>query len=152
ELLMATILSAQCTDERVNQVTPHLFEKYPTVVDLAKADPEDVQAIIRSTGFYQNKTRSLIGCAQALVAEHGGEVPRTIDQLVLLPGVGRKTANVVLGNCFGAPEGLVVDTHVKRLVGRMGLTPESDPEKIEAVLSGRIVRHDWTIAAHLFIF
>ena len=152
QLLSATILSAQCTDERVNMVTPRLFEKYPTPEALARADPATLQDIIRSTGFFNNKAKSLMGMAQAVVSEHGGEVPDRIDDLVKLPGVGRKTANVVLGNVWNKPEGLVVDTHVRRLVARMGLTPEDDPEKIEEVMSPRIRREDWTVAAHLFIW
>src|ERR687892_286207 len=126
ELLCATILSAQCTDARVNMVTPTLFARYPTPFELAAAEPMEVQEIIKSTGFFRNKTRSLIGMAQALVADHGGEVPRTMEELRKLPGVGRKTANVVLGNAFATNEGVTVDTHVSRLTRLLGLSQESD--------------------------
>lgn len=152
QLLVATILSAQCTDERVNQVTPALFARFPTAKDLAQAEPEDIEKIIFATGFYRNKTKSIIKCARTLVESFGGQVPRTMAELVTLGGVGRKTANVILGNCFGKPEGLVVDTHVKRLSSRMGLTTEDDPEKIEADLSPRINPADWTVASHLLIW
>jgi len=152
ELLAATILSAQCTDARVNLVTPVLFEKYPTPASLARARPEDVQEIIRSTGFFRNKTRSLIGMAQALVAEHGGEVPDTMEELRVLPGVGRKTANVVLGNAFGVNEGITVDTHVARLSRRLGLTRHDDPEKIEQDLMPLFPREHWGLLSHLLIF
>jgi len=152
ELLAATILSAQCTDERVNQVTPALFRKYPDAKALAKADPAELQDLIRSTGFFNSKAKSLMGMARGLVEKHGGEVPRDLDALVELPGVGRKTANVVLGNVWNDPQGLVVDTHVRRLVGRMGLTSEDDPEAVEEVLSPQLRREDWTVAAHLFIW
>ena len=152
ELLTATILSAQCTDERVNIVTPALFEAYPTPADLAAARAEDVEEIIRSTGFFRQKTRSLLGMAGALVDRHGGEVPAEMDALTKLPGVGRKTANVVLGNAFGKNEGVVVDTHVKRLSGRLGLTRHTDAEKIERDLMKLVPRHDWTDLPHLFIY
>ena len=152
ELLVATILSAQCTDERVNMVTPELFERYPTPEELAEADPEDVQEIIRSTGFYRQKTKSLIGMAQSVVEDHGGEVPDTMKELTKLRGVGRKTANVVLGNAFGKDEGVVVDTHVKRLSGRLGLTKETTPEKIEEDLIELVPEDSWTDLPHLFIF
>ncbi len=152
ELLVATILSAQCTDERVNQVTPELFDKYPTPADLADADPEDVQEIIHSTGFYRQKTKSLIGMAQSVMENHDGEVPSTMKELVKLRGVGRKTANVVLGNAFGKDEGVVVDTHVKRLSGRLGLTQETTPEKIEEDLMELVPADSWTDLPHLFIF
>jgi endonuclease-3 len=152
ELLCATILSAQCTDVRVNLVTPTLFARYPTAFDLARAEPSDVQEIIKSTGFFRNKTRSLIGMAQALVADHGGEVPRTMEQLRKLPGVGRKTANVILGNAFGINEGVTVDTHVTRLSRLLGLSPEVDPAKIEEHLMRLFPQEDWGLLSHLLIF
>jgi len=152
ELLCATILSAQCTDARVNLVTPTLFARYPTPFELAQAQPSEVQEIIKSTGFFRNKTRSLIGMAQALVADHGGEVPRTMEELRKLPGVGRKTANVVLGNAYGTNEGVTVDTHVTRLSGLLGLSQESDPVKIEHDLMEAFPREDWGLLSHLLIF
>ena len=152
ELLCATILSAQCTDARVNMVTPTLFARYPTAFDLAKADPSDVEEIIRSTGFFRNKTRSLIGMAQGLVADYGGEVPHTMEQLRRLPGVGRKTANVILGNAFGINEGVTVDTHVTRLSGLLGLTREADPARIEEDLMRLFPQEDWGLLSHLLIF
>ena len=152
ELLCATILSAQCTDARVNLVTPALFAAYPTPEALATARPDDVEAIIKSTGFFRNTTRSLIGMAQALVAEHGGEVPQTMEQLRVLPGVGRKTANVILGNAYGINEGITVDTHVARLSRLLGLTRESDPAKIEQDLMPLFPRDDWGLLSHLLIF
>jgi len=152
ELLVATILSAQTTDVRVNGVTGTLFEKYRTAADYAGADPNELEQDIRPTGFYRNKARSLRGMAQALVDEHGGEVPRTMPELVTLPGVGRKTANVVLGNAFGIDEGVVVDTHVRRVSGRLGLTDKQDPEKIEQDLVRMVPREDWTVFSHLLIF
>ena len=152
ELLCATILSAQCTDARVNLVTPTLFAAYPTPETLAMARPADVEAIIKSTGFFRNKTRSLIGMAQALVAEHGGQVPRTMEQLQVLPGVGRKTANVILGNAYGINEGITVDTHVARLSRLLGLTRESDPAKIERDLIPLFPRDAWGLLSHLLIF
>jgi endonuclease-3 len=152
ELLCATILSAQCTDARVNLVTPALFARYPTPFDLAKARPEDVEEIIKSTGFFRNKTKSLIGMAQALVAEYGGEVPRSMAELRKLPGVGRKTANVILGNAYGINEGVTVDTHVSRLSGLLGLSKEVDPEKIELELMRQFPQEDWALLSHLLIF
>jgi endonuclease III len=152
ELLCATILSAQCTDVRVNLVTPALFARYPTPFDLAKAESSEVQEIIKSTGFFRNKTKSLIGMAQALVADHGGEVPRTMEQLRKLPGVGRKTANVILGNAFDINEGVTVDTHVTRLSRLLGLSPEEDPVKIEQNLMRLFPREDWGLLSHLLIF
>jgi endonuclease III len=152
ELLSATILSAQCTDARVNLVTPILFARYPDPAALARARSEDVEEIIRSTGFFRNKTRSLIGMAQAVVAEHGGEIPRTMDQLRVLPGVGRKTANVVLGNAYGINEGITVDTHVARVSARLGLTAEEDPVKIERDLMPLFPRKEWALLSHLLIF
>ena len=152
QLLCATILSAQCTDARVNLVTPLLFARYPTPEALAAANPADVEEIIRSTGFFRNKTRSLIGMAQALVADHRGEVPRTMEELRVLPGVGRKTANVVLGNAYGLNEGITVDTHVSRVSFRLGLTRHTDPVKIELDLMPLIPRELWALVSHLFIF
>jgi endonuclease-3 len=152
ELLCATILSAQCTDARVNLVTPTLFARYPTAFDLAQAEPSEVEEIIRSTGFFRNKTRSLIGMAQALVADYGGEVPRTMEQLRKLPGVGRKTANVILGNAYEINEGVTVDTHVTRLSGLLGLTRETDPVKIEQDLMRLFPQEDWGLLSHLLIF
>ena len=152
ELLVATMLSAQTTDVRVNQVTRELFEKYRAAEDYAAVDPAQLEQDIRPTGFYRNKARSLQGMARALLERHGGEVPRTMAELVALPGVGRKTANVVLGNAFGVDEGIVVDTHVRRVSNRLGLTEEKDPEKIERDLLRVVPREDWTIFSHLLIF
>ncbi len=151
ELLVATILSAQPTDVRVNLVTPNLFAKYPTAADYAGADPEELEEDIRPTGFFRNKAKSLLGMARALVEDHGGEVPRTMPELVALPGVGRKTANVVLGNAFSIDEGVVVDTHVRRLSNRLGFSTEKDPEKIERDLMETVPREDWTVFSHLLI-
>jgi len=151
ELLVATILSAQTTDVRVNAVTPNLFAKYPTAADYAGADPTELEEDIRPTGFFRNKAKSLRGMARALVEDHGGEVPRTMDELVALPGVGRKTANVVLGNAFSIDEGVVVDTHVRRLSNRLGFTTENDPEKIERDLMQAVPKKDWTVFSHLLI-
>ena len=152
QLGVATILSAQTTDERVNMVTPELFETYPTPRELAGAVQEDVEEIIRSTGFFRNKARNIIGFAQGVTEEHGGEVPRTMAELNALPGVGRKTANVILGNAFGIDEGVVVDTHVKRLSTLLGFTKEKTPEKIEQALMGLFPSERWTFLAHLLIF
>ena len=151
ELLVATILSAQTTDVQVNQVTKSLFAKYRTAEDYAGAAPETLEEDIRPTGFYRNKARSLRGMAGALVEEYGGEVPRTMSELVALPGVGRKTANVVLGNAFGVDEGIVVDTHVRRVSGRLGLTENRDPVKIEQELMSVVPEEDWTDFSHLLI-
>jgi endonuclease-3 len=151
QLLVATILSAQCTDERVNMVTPKLFKAYPTAADLAGASQEDLEAIIRSTGFYKNKSKSIRGCCRALLDRHGGGVPATMEELTQLAGVGRKTANVVLGTAFGMAEGVVVDTHVKRLSGRLAFTEQTDPEKIEQDLMVLTARKDWISLPHLFI-
>ena len=151
ELLVATILSAQTTDVQVNRVTESLFSKYRTAEDYADSNPDELEEDIRPTGFYRNKARSLRGMASALVEEHGGEVPRTMSELVALPGVGRKTANVVLGNAFGTNEGIVVDTHVRRVSGRLGLTESSDPVKIEQELMRLVPKRDWTIFSHLLI-
>jgi endonuclease-3 len=152
QLLVATILSAQCTDARVNLVTPAFFARYPSPEALAHADREEVEDLIRSTGFFRNKTRSLIGMAQALVADHRGEVPRTMEQLRVLPGVGRKTANVVLGNAYGINEGVTVDTHVTRLSRLLGLTRHDDPVKIEQDLMLLFPREEWALLSHLLIF
>lgn len=152
ELLVATILSAQTTDVSVNGVTKALFEKYRTAADYAGADPAELEEDIRPSGFYRNKARSLRGMARALVEEHAGEVPRTMRELVALPGVGRKTANVVLGNAFGVDEGIVVDTHVRRVSNRLGLTENQDPEKIERDLIRMVPQEDWTVFSHLLIF
>ncbi|MCA1688432.1 MAG: endonuclease III [Actinobacteria bacterium] len=152
ELLVATILSAQTTDVRVNQVTSKLFEKFRTAEDYAAVDPTQLEEDIRPTGFYRNKARALQGMARALLERHGGEVPRTMEELVALPGVGRKTANVVLGNAFGVDEGVVVDTHVRRLSNRLGLTEEKEPEKIEQDLLRVVPEKDRTIFSHLLIF
>jgi len=151
ELIVATILSAQCTDKRVNMVTPALFAKYPDAGALAVANPPELQEMIRSTGFFNNKTKSLLGMAAAVVEKHGGEIPGTMDELHALPGVGRKTANVVLGNAFGRDEGVVVDTHVTRLSQRLGLTKQKDAVKIEQDLMLMFPRQQWTLLAHLLI-
>jgi endonuclease-3 len=142
ELLAATILSAQCTDARVNMVTPALFARYPTPQDLAVADPGDVEEIVRSTGFYQTKAKNLIGMARGVVDRFGGEVPREMEELVTLPGVGRKTANVLRSVVFDLP-GLAVDTHVGRLSRRLGLTVEEDPVKVERVLNSQLPPEEW---------
>ena len=152
QLLVATILSAQCTDKRVNMVTPVLFSRYPTVESLARAKQEDVEEIIKSTGFFRNKAKSIIGMAGAVADRHGGTVPSTLAELVVLPGVGRKTANVVLGNAFNVNEGVVVDTHVGRLASRLGLTTETDPVKVEQELMKLFTQDRWTMLAHLLIF
>ena len=151
ELLAATILSAQCTDKRVNLVTPALFARYPDALAMADAEQGDVEGLVKSAGFFRSKAKSLIGMATAIVARHGGSVPAEMAALVVLPGVGRKTANVVLGNAFGMDEGIVVDTHVARVSGRLGITTESDPVKIERALMPLFARERWTILSHLFI-
>ena len=151
ELIVATILSAQCTDERVNMVTPALFAKYPDAATLSTAKPEELEDLIRSTGFFRNKTKSLLGMSNAVVEKHGGEIPRSMEQLVKLAGVGRKTANVVLGNAFGIDEGVVVDTHVSRLSNRLALSRETDPVKIEQDLIALFPRERWTMLSHLLI-
>jgi endonuclease III len=152
ELLCATILSAQCTDKRVNMVTPTLFARYPSASALSEAKPEELEEIIRSTGFFRNKTKSLLGMSAAIVERHDGDVPATMEALVRLPGVGRKTANVVLGNAFGKDEGIVVDTHVTRLSERLGFTKEVDAVKIEEALIALFPRERWTMLSHLLIF
>ncbi|HZM49947.1 MAG TPA: endonuclease III [Vicinamibacteria bacterium] len=152
ELVMATILSAQCTDERVNMVTPALFARYPTPKALAGARPEDVEEIIRSTGFYRAKTKSLLGNARALVADHGGEVPRSMEAMVKLPGVGRKTASVVLGHVYDIAEGIAVDTHVLRVSNRLGIARGDDPIEVERQLMAIIPKERWTRTTDLIIF
>jgi endonuclease III len=151
ELSVATILSAQCTDKRVNEVTPALFAKYPTAADYAEADRDDVERLVKPTGFFRNKTTSIIKLGQALVERHGGEVPNNLDELVKLPGFGRKTANVVLGNAFGIP-GLTVDTHFGRLVRRWQWTAETDPVKVEFAVAKLIPKKDWTDFSHRAIW
>jgi endonuclease-3 len=150
ELLVATILSAQCTDERVNKVTPALFKKFPNARSMAKAKPLELEKLIQSTGFFRNKAKSLLECSQQLVAVHGGNVPNTLEDLTALRGVGRKTANVVLGNSFDIP-GMVVDTHVGRLSRRLGFTKETDAVKVEHELMEITPREEWTLLAHLLI-
>jgi endonuclease-3 len=152
ELTVATILSAQCTDERVNMVTPALFEAFPDAESLAGARLEEVEELVRSTGFFRNKAKNLVGMAEAVAEQHGGEIPRSMEALVRLPGVGRKTANVVLGNAFGIDEGVVVDTHVKRLSKRLGFTRRTDPVKVEEDLARLFPRERWTMLSHLLIF
>jgi len=152
ELAVATILSAQCTDERVNKVTPLLFERYPDARTLAAAPLADVEEIIRSTGFFRAKARSITGFARGLVERHGGEVPRTMEALVPLPGVGRKTANVVLGHAFDVNEGIAVDTHVLRVTSRLGLARGDDPLAVEARLMKLVPRERWTRTTDLLIF
>ncbi len=152
ELLIATILSAQCTDVRVNMVTPHLFKKYPTPEKLAKANQLDVEEIIRSTGFFRNKAKNIIACSAELVSRFKSEIPKSIQELSSLAGVGRKTANVVLGNVYNINEGVVVDTHVKRITNLLGLTKFDDPEKIEQDLMKLYPQETWTEISHLFIF
>lgn len=151
DLLVATILSAQCTDERVNQVTKSLFKKFRSARDYANADPGELEDAIRSTGFFRNKAKNIQAMAKKLVEEFGGDVPRTLDELVTLPGVGRKTANVVLGNAFGVP-GITVDTHLGRLSRRMGFTTHDDPVKVEFDLMDLIPREDWTHFSHAMIW
>jgi endonuclease-3 len=151
ELTVATILSAQCTDERVNRVTPALFARFPTPAALSQASSAEVENLVRSTGFFRNKARSIIGLAQALVRDHGGEVPRTMEELVRLPGVARKTANVVLGTAFGIASGIVVDTHVTRLVQLLGLSHDHDPVKIEKTLLELVPEGERIAFSHLLI-
>lgn len=152
DLLVATILSAQCTDVRVNQVTSGLFERYRTTEDYVGVEQETLEGEIHSTGFYRNKAKSIQGMARALLENHDGQVPDTLDELVKLSGVGRKTANVVLGDAFGKPEGVVVDTHVKRLSKWLGLTDKDDPEKVERDLMRIVLEEDWAAFSHLLIF
>lgn len=151
ELLIATILSAQCTDERVNQVTKVLFKKYPKPAALAKAPLQDIEEVIRPTGFFRNKAKNIKACSLALVEKFGGQVPQTLTELIQLEGVGRKTASVVLGNSFGVAEGVVVDTHVRRLSGRLGLSKQKQPEKIEKDLMKLIPKERWIKISHELI-
>jgi endonuclease III len=152
ELTVATILSAQCTDKRVNMVTPAVFAAWPTASALADAPLDAVEELIKSTGFFRAKARSLVGMARAVVADHGGEIPSSMEALVVLPGVGRKTANVVLGNAFGINVGVVVDTHVGRLSNRLGLTKATDPVKVEQALMPLFPQASWTMLAHQLIW
>ena len=152
ELLVATILSAQCTDKRVNVVTAGLFKKYRTAADYAKANPVELEQDIKTTGFYRNKAKNIQACCRKLVERHGGQVPQTMEELTHLDGVGRKTANVVLGNAFSSNEGIVVDTHVARLSRRLGLTRQNDPEKIEQELMKFVPRELWTLFSHWLIW
>jgi len=143
QILVATILSAQCTDEKVNQITPALFRKYPTALDFAEADPKTLEEEIRSTGFFRNKTKSIINASRKIVSDFGGKVPDSMESLITLPGVARKTANIVLSSGYKKAEGIAVDTHVKRLSQRLGLSKEKDPDKIEQDLMVLIPRKDW---------
>ena len=152
QLLIATILSAQCTDARVNMVTPALFKKYRTAADFASAPARELEAMIHSTGFFRNKARSIRNCCRAIVDHHDGNVPDTLDELIALDGIGRKTANVVLGVAYGKAEGVVVDTHVARLSRRLGLTRQRTPEKIEQALMKLVPRGDWIEFSHLLIW
>jgi endonuclease-3 len=152
QLAVATILSAQTTDERVNMVTPALFRRFPDAEALAAAPLAEVEELVRSTGFFRNKAKNIVGFARGVVAEHDGTVPRSMAELRPLPGVGRKTANVILGNAFGIDEGVVVDTHVKRLAHRMGLTRHDTPEKVEKDLMGLFPPDRWTLLSHLLIW
>lgn len=151
QLLAATILSAQCTDERVNMVTPELFRRWPTAADLAQAPQDEVEDVIRSTGFFRAKANNLIGMAKGLVARHGGELPQTLEELTALPGVGRKTANVLLGTAFGIASGIVVDTHVKRISKLLGLTESDNPEQIERDLMELLPKQEWINFSHRLI-
>ena len=151
QLLVATILSAQCTDVRVNMVTPALFARYPTTCDFADAEIEELERLIQTTGFFRNKAKNIKECGRTILEKFGGDVPGNLDDLVTLPGVGRKTANVVLGNCFNVP-GITVDTHVGRLSKRMGLTVLEDPVKVEHDLMKLIPKKEWTIFSHRMIF
>lgn len=151
ELLVATILSAQCTDERVNKVTPTLFKKCGSPAAMARIDRSDLEELVRTTGFFRNKAKSLQGASTVIVKEHGGQVPDTMDALLTLPGVARKTANVVLGNAFGKNVGMVVDTHVGRLARRLGFTKEENPVKVEQDLMALFNQRTWTLLAHLLI-
>lgn len=152
QLTVATILSAQCTDKRVNMVTPAVFAAYPNAAALAAAPVEHVEELVQSTGFFRSKAKSLVGMARLVATELGGEIPATMDELVGLPGVGRKTANVVLGNAFGINHGVVVDTHVGRLANRLGLTKATDPVKVEQALIPLFPRETWTMLSHLLIW
>lgn len=151
ELLVATILSAQCTDARVNMVTPELFRRFPTMQDLAVADVREVSEVIRSTGFFNNKAKSIVGAARTIIKDFGGEIPRTIDQLLTVPGAARKTSNVVLGTAFGIPSGVVVDTHVGRIALRLDLTKETNPVKVEQDLMKILPKDRWILFSHQVI-
>lgn len=151
QLLVATILSAQCTDQRVNEVTPALFRKYPTVLDFAVVSQEELAGDIRSTGFFNNKAKSIIGAARRILSEFGGKVPETMDEMLTIPGAARKTANVVLGTAFGIPSGIVVDTHVQRIARRLDLTKEEEPVKIEKDLMRLIPKDRWILFSHQMI-
>jgi endonuclease-3 len=151
QLLIATILSAQCTDERVNKVTPDLFRKYPTPKDFAVADPRELEQDIRSTGFYRNKTKSILGASKRIIEEFGGKVPRSMDEMLTLSGVARKTANVVLGTAYGIASGVVVDTHVQRISQRLDLTKNKDPKKIELDLMQAVPKDRWILFSHQLI-
>ncbi|MGJ5818401.1 endonuclease III [Paludibaculum fermentans] len=151
QLLVATILSAQCTDARVNMVTPELFRKFPTMQDLAVADVREVSEVIRSTGFFNNKAKSIVGAARTIIQDFGGEIPRTIEQLLTVPGAARKTSNVVLGTAFGIPSGVVVDTHVGRIALRLDLTKETNPVKVEQDLMKILPRDRWILFSHQLI-
>ncbi len=152
QLLVATILSAQCTDVRVNIVTPPLFKAYPTPQKMAEAKIGDLEELVKTTGFFRNKAKSIKGAALLIVQDHGGAVPETMEELLRLPGVARKTANVVLGNAFGKNIGVVVDTHVGRLSGRLGWTEQTDPKKVERDLIGLFPKNNWTMLSHLLIY
>ena len=152
QLVVATILSAQCTDARVNMVTPELFRRWPDARALAKARPAELERVIQSTGFFRNKAKNLLGMARVLVEKHGGRVPRTMEEMLELPGVARKTANVVLGTAYGLPTGVVVDTHVHRLSRRLGLTRRDDPKKIELDLMKKVPSEQWIAFAHRLIW
>lgn len=152
QLLIATILSAQCTDKRVNMVAAELFQKYRHAADFADADLAELEQDIKTTGFFRNKAKNIKACCAALVTKHGGEVPRTMEELIALDGVGRKTANVVLGNAFGSNVGVVVDTHVTRLANRLGLTTQTDAEKIEQTLMPLVPREQWALFSHWLIW
>jgi len=151
ELMVATILSAQCTDERVNLVTKDLFHKYPTAVEYASVGQSELERDIQSTGFFRNKAKSIQGCCKSLLERHGGHVPKTIEELVDLPGIGRKTANVILGAAYEIASGVVVDTHVGRISRRLGLTPQKSPEKIEQDLMGQVPKKEWIALSHRMI-
>lgn len=151
QLLVATILSAQCTDRRVNEVTPGLFRKYPTVRDFAAVSQEELAQDIRSTGFFNNKAKSIIGAAKKILSDFGGKVPRTMDEMLTIPGAARKTANVVLGTAYGVESGIVVDTHVQRIAQRLDLTKETDPGKIEKDLMALVPREKWILFSHQVI-
>ena len=152
QLLIATILAAQCTDERVNQVTKGLFNRYRNPQDFAEANPAELEEAIRPTGFYRNKAKSIIGCCKRLVETYGGQVPRTMEDLISLPGVWRKTANIVLGNAFGITEGIAVDTHVTRVANRLGLADSDKQDEIEQQLCRGVPKEMWTLVTHLLIF